>query len=122
MSRITAPWLVTALGCFALAQIPAETQFSARADNTIGSTSGLRAGEKISVRELWKTTHELLDVEGFSGVKIGTTTAAGACWVAVGERADDKRMAVVLGSSSSAARYADSRNLFRWPAPTRVGK
>lgn len=63
---------------------------------------------------IWKNTNQLLGTEGFTGVKTGTTTAAGACLVSAGERNGDKLMAVVLGSQSSAARYTDTTNLLRW--------
>ncbi len=63
---------------------------------------------------LWKNTNRLLAIEGYSGVKTGTTDAAGACLVARGQRGDDSMVVVVLGSASSAARYVDARNLFRW--------
>ena len=62
----------------------------------------------------WTNTNRLLRIEGYSGVKTGTTSAAGACLVATGARAGDELTVVVLGSSSSPARYADIRNLFRW--------
>ncbi len=62
----------------------------------------------------WKNTNELLDIEGYDGVKTGTTDAAGACLVSKSTRGDKSLMLVVLGSSSSKARYADSRNLYRW--------
>ena len=63
---------------------------------------------------LWKNTNRLLTIDGYLGVKTGTTTAAGACLVSLGERGADGMFVVVLGSSSSAARYTDTRNLFRW--------
>lgn len=62
----------------------------------------------------WRNTNQLLDIEGYDGVKTGTTTAAGACLVASGSRDGKKRMIVILGSSDTQARYADARNLFRW--------
>ena len=64
----------------------------------------------------WKNTNRLLGLggHGYSGVKTGTTTAAGACLVAAGSRGGRTRLVVVLGSSGSEARYADARNLFRW--------
>ena len=71
-----------------------------------------RGGYRRNV--MWKNTNKLLGIEGFIGVKTGTTSAAGACLVAAGERDGDELMVVVLGSSSSPARYADIRNLFRW--------
>lgn len=63
---------------------------------------------------VWKNTNRLLGIEGYSGVKTGTTNAAGACLVAIGEREGRALIVVVLGSASSDARYVDSRNLFRW--------
>lgn len=63
---------------------------------------------------VWTNTNRLLGVEGYDGLKTGTTTAAGACLVASGSRNDQRLIVVVLGSSGSAARYADARNLFRW--------
>lgn len=64
--------------------------------------------------QLWKNTNKLLDTEGYLGMKTGTTTPAGACLVSLGERDGRKLIIVVLGSTSSDARYTDSRNLFRW--------
>jgi D-alanyl-D-alanine carboxypeptidase (penicillin-binding protein 5/6) len=63
---------------------------------------------------LWKNTNRLLGIEGYLGVKTGTTDAAGACLVACGERDGRELIVVVLGSTSSDARYVDARNLFRW--------
>ncbi|HVJ69045.1 MAG TPA: serine hydrolase, partial [Caulifigura sp.] len=60
--------------------------------------------------ELWKNTNKLLDTEGYLGMKTGTTTPAGACLVSIGERDGRKLIVVVLGSTSSDARYTDSRN------------
>lgn len=70
------------------------------------------AGEQRSIT--WNNTNRLLAIEGYSGVKTGTTNAAGACLVASGVKDGRPLIVVVLGSSGSAARYADSRNLFRW--------
>jgi D-alanyl-D-alanine carboxypeptidase (penicillin-binding protein 5/6) len=63
---------------------------------------------------LWKNTNRLLAIEGYTGVKTGTTSAAGACLVSRGRFGKEELMVVVLGSSSSDARYADTRNLYRW--------
>lgn len=63
---------------------------------------------------LWKNTNRLLRTEGYDGVKTGTTGAAGACLVSRCERGNDSLIVVVLGSASSDARYADTRNLYRW--------
>jgi len=63
---------------------------------------------------VWRNTNKLLAMEGYSGIKTGTTNAAGACLVSWGERDGRQRIVVVLGSANSDARYVDSRNLFRW--------
>jgi len=93
---------------------------------------------------IWTNTNRLLRIEGYDGLKTGTTNAAGACLVASGTRlvnvggndpgnngagnngaggngaggngeGEQRRLiVVVLGSSGSDARYADARNLFRW--------
>ncbi len=63
---------------------------------------------------LWNNTNHLLGIEGYNGVKTGTTTAAGACLVSSGKRGDDALLVVVLGAASSDSRYVDARNLFRY--------
>jgi D-alanyl-D-alanine carboxypeptidase (penicillin-binding protein 5/6) len=64
---------------------------------------------------VWKNTNHLLDIEGYDGVKTGTTQAAGTCLVASGRRGRDHLIVVVLGGSTSPdSRYPDARNLFRW--------
>ncbi len=63
---------------------------------------------------VWENTNHLLGIEGYTGVKTGTTSAAGACLVASGEREGVLRIVVILGASSSKGRYVDARNLFRW--------
>jgi D-alanyl-D-alanine carboxypeptidase (penicillin-binding protein 5/6) len=62
----------------------------------------------------WTNTNRLLDVEGYEGVKTGTTTPAGNCLVGSAKRGDDRLIVVVLGSTSTDGRYIDARNLFRW--------
>ncbi|MCA9186865.1 MAG: serine hydrolase [Pirellulaceae bacterium] len=63
---------------------------------------------------LWKNTNRLLGTEGYQGVKTGTTNAAGACLVSCGQKDGRHLIVVVLGAANSDARYADSRNLYRW--------
>lgn len=63
---------------------------------------------------LWKNTNKLLDIEGYDGVKTGTTNAAGACLASHAQRGDRQLLMVVLGATSSDSRYIDSRNLYRW--------
>jgi D-alanyl-D-alanine carboxypeptidase (penicillin-binding protein 5/6) len=66
---------------------------------------------------VWENTNRLLAFEGFSGVKTGTTSAAGNCLVACEQRGDQELIVVVLGSPSTESRYADARNLLRWAWP-----
>lgn len=63
---------------------------------------------------IWKNTNRLLDIDGYEGIKTGTTTSAGNCLVASAKRGDDRLIVVVLGASASDGRYVDARNLFRW--------
>ncbi len=63
---------------------------------------------------VWKNGNELLKIAGYSGVKTGTTDAAGACLISVGTHLGDELIIVVLGCSSNESRYVDTRNLFRW--------
>ena len=63
---------------------------------------------------VWANTNNLLTIEGYDGVKTGTTAAAGACLVASGRRGDDRLIVVILGAPNSEGRYVDARNLFRW--------
>lgn len=62
----------------------------------------------------WSNTNRLLKMAGYEGIKTGTTNAAGACLVSQGSRDGDTLIVVVLGATSSDARYVDTRNLFRW--------
>ncbi len=71
---------------------------------------------------LWKNTNRLLAIEGYGGVKTGTTRAAGACLASMSERDGKRLLLVVLGAQSSAARYVDSRNLYRWAWRQRLGR
>jgi D-alanyl-D-alanine carboxypeptidase (penicillin-binding protein 5/6) len=69
-------------------------------------------GERRTV--VWESTNRLLQMEGYDGVKTGTTTAAGNCLVASGRHDGDHLVVVVLGCTSGDSRYLDARNLFRW--------
>lgn len=62
----------------------------------------------------WKNTNDLLQLANYDGVKTGTTPSAGRCLVATGAREGRGLIVVTLGSTSDEARFADSRNLFRW--------
>jgi D-alanyl-D-alanine carboxypeptidase (penicillin-binding protein 5/6) len=63
---------------------------------------------------VWKNTNQLLALEGFTGVKTGTTDGAGACLVSRGKRGENDLIVVVLGATSADGRYVDSRNLYRF--------
>lgn len=69
-------------------------------------------GDKRAVT--WENTNRLLGIEGYDGVKTGTTGAAGSCLVSSGRHEADHLLVVVLGCSSNDSRYLDTRNLFRW--------
>lgn len=75
---------------------------------TLDSVTGYRRNIE------WRNTNQLLKIEGYDGIKTGTTGAAGACVVSTGERNGRRLMVVVLGATSTEGRYADSRNLYRW--------
>jgi serine-type D-Ala-D-Ala carboxypeptidase (penicillin-binding protein 5/6) len=62
----------------------------------------------------WRNTNQLLKIEGYDGIKTGTTGAAGACIVSTAERGGRRLIISVLGSASTESRYADTRNLYRW--------
>ncbi|MEQ8762308.1 MAG: D-alanyl-D-alanine carboxypeptidase family protein [Planctomycetota bacterium] len=63
---------------------------------------------------VWRNTNRLLEIEGYDGIKTGTTAGAGACLVSSGERDGQRLIVVVLGSTSRDGRYVDSRNLYRF--------
>lgn len=63
---------------------------------------------------VWDNTNRLLGIEGYDGVKTGTTTAAGYCLVGSARRGGEHRIVVVLGATSNDSRYTDTRNLFRF--------
>jgi D-alanyl-D-alanine carboxypeptidase (penicillin-binding protein 5/6) len=63
---------------------------------------------------MWENTNQLLGVDGFDGVKTGTTTLAGQCLVSSCRRGRDHLLGAVLGATSDEGRYADTRALFEW--------
>lgn len=63
---------------------------------------------------LWKNTNRLLEIEGYEGLKTGTTTPAGSCLISLAEHQNRRVCVVVLGASSDENRYLDTRNLFKW--------
>lgn len=77
-------------------------------------TYQIQAADGTSRPVTWNNTNKLLDIEGYEGIKTGTTNAAGSCLVASGRRGADHLYVVVLGATSNDNRYMDARNLFRW--------
>lgn len=75
---------------------------------SLGSVSGYQRNI------VWRNTNQLLGIEGYDGIKTGTTGAAGCCLVSTGERSGRRLVTVVLGAPSTEGRYADTRNLYRW--------
>jgi D-alanyl-D-alanine carboxypeptidase (penicillin-binding protein 5/6) len=63
---------------------------------------------------LWTNTNRLLPIEGYLGIKTGTTDAAGSCLVSAATRGERTLLVCVLGATSGDARYVDTRNLCRW--------
>ena len=82
--------------------------------NTRRYVGTLKKPDGASRQVTWNNTNQLLDIQGFDGVKTGTTSAAGNCLVSHGTRGKDSLIIVVLGSTSGEGRYVDSRNLYRW--------
>jgi D-alanyl-D-alanine carboxypeptidase (penicillin-binding protein 5/6) len=70
----------------------------------------LRGGET----ELTNTNKMLRTFEGITGLKTGTTSKAGVCITASARRDDMELIAVVLGSSSSNARFAAAREMLEY--------
>lgn len=87
-----------------LREVVATRQHATTVDSELGYTRNVH----------WRNTNRLLGIEGYSGIKTGTTGPAGACLVACSEREGHEVIGVVLGSSCSDARYSDIRNLYRW--------
>jgi serine-type D-Ala-D-Ala carboxypeptidase (penicillin-binding protein 5/6) len=79
------------------------------------------AADGTTRTQVWDNTNRLLGIEGYDGVKTGTTTAAGFCLVGSAVRDGQHRIVVVLGATSNDGRYVDTRNLFRfaWQLPPR---
>ena len=64
----------------------------------------------------WENTNRLLSIDGYMGLKTGTTDAAGACLVSCSQRDGRELIVVVLNAANLDARYVDARNLhaFGW--------
>ncbi|MEN3941923.1 hypothetical protein WJU23_11560 [Prosthecobacter sp. SYSU 5D2] len=77
-------------------------------------TTRVRRADGGEREAVWENTNQLLKVGNYDGIKTGTTPTAGRCLVASGSHQGHKLLVVTLGSTSDEARFADSRNLFRW--------
>lgn len=77
-------------------------------------TGTLQNAEGTLRQVTWTNTNQLLNIEGYDGVKTGTTNSAGNCLVAHGRRGQDSLFITVLGSTHNDFRFIDARNLFRW--------
>lgn len=98
----TARLVATALRSETFRDVVATRQRAA----TLANAAGYR-------REVvWRNTNRLLGIDGYAGVKTGTTQAAGCCLAALGSRGGREIIVVVLGATSTDARYTDARNLF----------
>ncbi|RUL88842.1 D-alanyl-D-alanine carboxypeptidase [Tautonia sociabilis] len=104
----------SALDLARLARVALENELFSRIVSTQTRGCTLFDGEGSPRNVVWRNTNRLLSIEGYDGVKTGTTGAAGACLVSRGRRGADSVIVVVLGSTSSDARYTDARNLYRW--------
>lgn len=65
-------------------------------------------------RQITNFNRLLFEYEGATGIKTGTTSAAGYCLAASAERRDWPLIAIVLGAASSDDRYITARSLFDW--------
>ena len=72
--------------------------------------SELRDGET----ELTNTNKMLRTFDGITGLKTGTTSMAGVCITASAERDGMELIAVVLGSSTSATRFAAAKDMLEY--------
>jgi D-alanyl-D-alanine carboxypeptidase (penicillin-binding protein 5/6) len=106
--------LTSARDLLALAHASMEDEEFRKRTNTRqrGCTVEGQSGYKRNV--IWNNTNRLLAIEGYDGVKTGTTSAAGSCLVSRANRTDKQLIVVVLGSATSEARYVDSQNLYEW--------
>eukprot|EP00913_Durusdinium_trenchii_P028449 g26677.t1 len=70
-------------------------------------------GYRRNVR--WKNTNRLLGIEGYLGVKTGTTSAAGACLVSMGRRGDDDLIVIARrGLRESAHAWPGEKTDYWW--------
>lgn len=85
--------------------------------------SSICSQEKIYSKTLgkyWKSTNQMIDknsqyyFEGCKGLKTGSTTMAGKCFVSVGERDGKRCVSVVLNADTEENRWKDTRKLLEF--------
>ena len=98
------------LSCYDLALLAREAMQNPEFAERVGSVNGVMEGG--SYNRALKNTNKLLQMdEHITGIKTGTTDAAGACLVSAMERDGRSVIAVVLHSGD---RYGDSLRLLNW--------
>ncbi|MFK7818628.1 MAG: serine hydrolase, partial [Planctomycetaceae bacterium] len=100
--------LTTARDLALLARVARENIRFRRVINTRQRGVKVQGPNGYSRNVVWKNTNRLLSIEGYDGVKTGTTTNAGACLVSTAERDGHRLIVSILGSTSSDARYVDA--------------
>jgi len=82
--------------------------------NTARYTCNVISGDNRSYRELrWENTNKLLG-HGFSGVKTGTTKAAGPCLCTNYKFAGESIVTTLLNSRTSESRWMEATKLTHW--------
>ena len=79
-------------------EIVSTRQFGCRVESESGYSRNVR----------WKNTNRLLGIDGYLGVKTGTTRAAGACLVSMGDRGGDTADGRAYGHRGGAGGRADA--------------
>ena len=72
------------------------------------------AGRMAVFRSKMMCALVVFGLPGYDGIKTGSTPSAGSRLVASGHLGDRHLHVAVLGSTTDAGRYVDTRNLFRW--------
>ncbi len=100
--------MTTALDLASLAAYVLRSPWSREIISLRDSVVSSLAGRPVDLRN---TNRLLWSDDEFSGIKTGTTSAAGQCLIASGRRGDQELIAVVLQSRD---RWGDARRLIRW--------
>ena len=81
---------------------------------TVKFTTKVSTADGKSREITWENTNKLLTLGSYDGIKTGQTNTAGYCLLATGEHEGRRLYVAVLGATTEPARFADTRNLFRW--------